>query len=104
MTASPAVAPSSAKIAILAFDHSPKASDSGRFEALPSSFMRWNSGDSCSLSRIQIETASRMAESRNGMRQPQAAKVGSPCVVRTPSTSSSAMNRPTVAVVWIHDV
>ena len=66
--------------------------------------MRWNKGDSLSLSRIQIETASRIAESRNGMRQPQAAKVGSPWLVRMPSTSNSAMNRPSVAVVWIHEV
>ena len=40
--------------------------------------MRWNSGDLLSLSRIQIETASRIAESRNGMRQPQSPNAASP--------------------------
>src|SRR6478752_4503293 len=65
------------RMAILRFAHSPNASDNGRLEPLPRSFMRWNTGDSLSLSRIQIETASRIAESRNGIRQPQAAKVGS---------------------------
>ena len=88
----------------MAFAHCPKASVSGRFELRPSSFMRRKTGDSASFSRIQIETASRIAESRNGIRQPSVieplpAKAGSPMLVRMPSTTSSAMNRPTVAVV-----
>ena len=62
--------------AILALLQLPKASVSGAFELLPSSFIFWNTGDSLSFSRIQIETPSRRTESRNGMRQPQAAKAG----------------------------
>ena len=31
-------------------------------------------------------------------------KADSPTDVRMPSTSSSAMNSPSVAVVWIHEV
>ncbi len=63
-------------MAILALAHWPKASVSGRLEPLPSSFMRWKTGDSLSFSRIQIEPPSRIAESRNGMRQPQLGECG----------------------------
>ena len=35
------------------------------------------------------------------MRQPQAANASSPIPVRTPMTTSSAANRPSVAVVWM---
>ena len=54
-------APRSAASAILALLHWPNASVSGRFDCLPSSTMRRNSGDLLSLSRIQIDTASRIA-------------------------------------------
>ena len=48
---------------------------SGAFELLPSSFIFWKAGRSRrSCSRIQIEMPSRKIETRNGMRQPQAAK------------------------------
>jgi hypothetical protein len=40
---------------------------------LPSSFIRWKVGDSFSDSRIQTD-AEQATDSRNGMRQPQAAK------------------------------
>ena len=43
-------------------------------------------------------------ETRNGMRQPQSAKASSPIAVRTPRITSSDRNRPSVAVVWIHEV
>ena len=45
---------------------------SGAFDALPSAFISWNSGDSLSLSRIHTDTASSTSETRNGMRQPHA--------------------------------
>ena len=89
--------------------HWPNASVSGRFEPRPSAFIRRKTGDSLSFNLIQIDTPSRIAESRNGMRQPSVsdpwpANSVSPIQVRMPSTMSNAMNRPTVAVVWIHDV
>ena len=37
------------------------------------------------------------------MRQPQSAKASSPMQVRVPRITSSDRNRPSVAVVWIHD-
>ena len=64
--------------AILAFFHWPKASDSGALESLPSSFIFLKAGDSLSVSRIQTETPSSTTETRNGMRQPQAAKASLP--------------------------
>jgi hypothetical protein len=88
----------------LAFDHWPNASLSGRFEVAPSSFIFVKTGDSFRLNRIQIETASRMPDSRNGMRQPQSPNDASPIQVRMARISKSAMNRPSVAVVWIHEV
>ena len=91
-------------MAIFALDHWPNASLSGRFEVVPSSFILVNTGDSLRLNRIQIETASRMPDSRNGMRQPQSPNAASPIQVRIRRISSNAMNRPSVAVVWIHEV
>ena len=38
------------------------------------------------------------------MRQPQSLNAASPIAVRMPRMISSAMNRPSVAVVWIHEV
>ncbi len=43
-------------------------------------------------------------ESRNGTRQPQAANVSGVMLRRRPRMTISDRNRPTVAVVWIHDV
>jgi hypothetical protein len=43
-------------------------------------------------------------DTRNGMRQPQSAKASSPVMVRTPRMTIRLRNRPSVAVVWIHDV
>jgi hypothetical protein len=86
-------------MAILALPHSAKASLSGRFEVLPSSFIFLKIGDSFRLSRIQIETASRIPERRNGIRQPQLPNDSSPIQLRMPRMSSNARNRPSVAVV-----
>jgi hypothetical protein len=65
-------------MAILAFFHWPKASESGALEPVPSSFIFWKAGLSCSCSRIQTEMPSSTIESRKGMRQPQSAKAASP--------------------------
>ncbi|GJE15607.1 hypothetical protein AIGOOFII_0304 [Methylobacterium marchantiae] len=73
-TAWPAVRPSSASRAHLALRHWPKASESGAFEPVPSSFIFLKAGLSCICRRIQTETPSSTIETRNGMRQPQAAK------------------------------
>ena len=103
-TAWPAVRPSSARITIFRFFHWPKDSVSGAFDVLPSAFIFWKAGDSVSDSRIQTEMASSRIETRNGMRQPQSAKSSSPMPSRTPRMTSSDRNRPSVAVVWIHEV
>ena len=86
-------------MAIFRFFHSPKASESGRFDILPSSTIRTNSGDSLSLSRIQSETIDRIADSKNGIRHPHVLNASSPIQVRVPITTSNAANSPNVAVV-----
>jgi len=63
-----------------------------------------NSGDSLSESRIQTEIPSRIADRRNGHLQPFSAKYSSPVHVLIPRMTSSERNRPSVAVVWIHEV
>ena len=85
----------------MAFFHAPKASVRGAFEVLPSSFIFWKAGDSESCRRIQTEMPSSSTETRNGMRQPQAAKAASPVKLRVARMTSSDRNRPIVAVVWI---
>ena len=89
---------------ILALLQLAKASVSGAFEPLPSSFIFWNTGDSFSRSRIQTEMPSSTTETRNGMRQPQLANSGSPSAVRVNRITSSDRNRPSVAVVWMNEV
>ncbi len=89
---------------IFAFFHCRKASDSGRFEVLPSAFILANAGDSFIDIRIQTEMPSSRTESRKGMRQPQARNSSSPTAVRVPRMTSSDRNRPMVAVVWIQAV
>ena len=56
---------------ILALLQSAKASVSGAFELLPSSFIFWNTGDSLRRSRIQTEMPSSTTDTRNGILQPQ---------------------------------
>ena len=102
--ACPAVPPSSAISATFALRHLPKASVSGAFEPVPSSFILVNAGDSASCSRIQIETPRSRIETRNGTRQPQSAKASGVMVRRSARMTSSDRNRPTVAVVWIQEV
>ena len=103
-TAWPAVRPTSARITILRFFQSPKDSVSGALEVLPSDFIFWKAGDSDSDSRIHTDTPSSSTETRNGMRQAQSEKAASPNAVRTPRMTSRLRNRPSVAVVWIHEV
>ncbi|MNN99533.1 hypothetical protein D3C81_2192010 [compost metagenome] len=71
---------------------------------MPSAFIFWKAGDSDSVMRIQTDTASSRMDTRNGMRQPHSTKAASPIEVRTPRITSSDRNRPSVAVVWIHEV
>ena len=58
-------------------------------------------GLSCICIRIQTEMTSRIADSRNGMRQPQASKSAGDIAPRTPTMISSESNSPSVAVVWM---
>src|SRR6187402_3743728 len=98
------VAPNKAISAILPFFQVPKASVNGALEPLPSAFIFWQTGDSFILRRIQTETPSRMQETRNGTRQPQAANASLPRKACTASTTISDRNSPSVAVVWIQAV
>ncbi len=86
---------------ILRLLHVPNASVSGAFDSLPSDFIFRNAGDSFSERRIHTETASRMIDTPNGMRQPQSANFSSPIDVRVSRITISDRNRPSVAVVWI---
>ena len=88
----------------MAFSQRPKASRSGVLEPLPSALMRAKAGNSSSCRRIQIDTPSSRIESRNGTRQPQSANCAGVSHRRSPRTTISERNRPTVAVVWIHEV
>ncbi|MNT62638.1 hypothetical protein D3C72_2003760 [compost metagenome] len=81
-----------------------KDSVSGAFDALPSAFIFWNTGDSLSCRRMYTETISSRIDNRNGIRQPHASKASVPSVVRQARITSSERNRPRVAVVWIHEV
>src|SRR6202035_1796817 len=98
------VPPSSASSTILALLQLAKASVSGAFELLPSSFIFWNTGDSLRRSRIQTEIANSATDTRNGIRQAQAAKSASPMLERVNRITSSDRNRPRVAVVWMNEV
>ncbi len=69
------------------------------FDVVPRFFISRNTGLSESCMRIHTDTASSTMDSRNGMRQPQSLNASSPKMLRMPTTSSNAANRPTVAVV-----
>ncbi|MNL89119.1 hypothetical protein D3C87_2192500 [compost metagenome] len=70
---------------------------------MPSAFRRWNAGDSFIDRRIYTDTPSSRIDTRNGMRQPQVSKLG-PVISRHSRITISDRNRPSVAVVWIHEV
>src|SRR3981189_2258382 len=97
------VPPISARMTILALLQLAKASVSGAFELLPSSFIFWKIGDSFRRNRIQTETPSSSTDTKNGMRQPQAANSGSPSAVRVNRIPSSDRNRPSGAVVGMNE-
>ena len=78
-----------------------KLSVIGAFDCLPSAFICTKAGDSCSCMRIHTDTPSRMIDTRNGIRQPQASNASVPTAVRTPRMTSSDSSRPMVAVVWM---
>ena len=100
-TAWPAVRPTRASTTSFRFARLAKASVSGFFEVVPSSTIFWKTGLSFSFSRIHMETARRTAETRKGIRQPQALKASSPTWVRTRMITIRDRKRPRVAVVWI---
>src|ERR1044072_9134234 len=98
------VSPNSARMTTLRLRHWPNDSVSGAFEVLPSSFIFLKAGDSFIDKRIHTLTPSRKIDTRNGMRPPQPLNAASPIHVRVARMTSSDRNRPSVAVVWIHDV
>ncbi|MCY1299119.1 hypothetical protein D9M70_486350 [compost metagenome] len=102
-TAWPAVRPSRARITIFRLRHCANDSVSGALEVLPSAFMRWNAGDSFIDSRMYTDIPSSRIDSRKGMRQPQVSNAG-PVSSRHSRITISDRNRPSVAVVWIHEV
>ena len=73
-------------------------------EVLPSAFIFWKAGDSFMLSRIHTEMPSSMMDTMKGTRQPHSPNSFSPSAVRVPRMTISDRNRPSVAVVWIHEV
>lgn len=83
--------------------HWPNDSVSGALEVLPSAFIFWNAGDSLIDRRMYTDVASSTIDTRNGMRQPQSSN-DAPVSSRTTRITISDRNRPSVAVVWIHDV
>jgi hypothetical protein len=50
---------------------------------------------------MKTETPRRMIETRNGMRQPQLAKLSGLMTCRRPRITASERKKPRVAVVWI---
>ncbi len=103
-TACPATRPNSAINTSFRLGQRPNASASGLRDAPPARLSCTNGGDSRRLKRTHTPIASSSADSRNGMRQPQAANAASPSAARTPTTSASASSRPSDAVVWIQPV
>jgi hypothetical protein len=77
---------------------------SGAVDRRPWLFISWKSGDSLSLRRIHTDTASSSSDTPNGMRHPQSSKRSVPSQSRQPRITSRERNRPSVAVVWIHEV
>src|SRR5439155_24291330 len=92
------VPPISASMTILALLQLAKASVRGAFEPLPSSLILLNTGDALRRSRIQTETPSSKTDTRNGIRQPQAAKSDSPMAVRVNRITRTDRNRHSGAV------
>ena len=82
-----------------------KASVSGAFELLPSSFIFWKTGDSLRRSRIQTETAEQHDRHQERNAPAPGGEVGlADARVRVNRITSSDRNRPSVAVVWMNEV
>ena len=60
------------------FAQRPNASLKGAFEVVPRLFIFKNTGLSANCSRIHRETASKMADTKNGIRQPHSLNASSP--------------------------
>ena len=88
----------------LRLGHSAKLSRSGALVNSPLAFKAAKAGLSDNLTRIQTDTASSSTETRNGTRQPQSRKAGSPTAVRVPRMTSNPAMRPSEAVTWIQPV
>ena len=67
----------------------------------PASFIALNTGLSDSLSRIHSEIASRMIDSRNGIRQPQAANSSGGIRKRQLSTTAMLSTKPPATLAWM---
>src|SRR2546425_12775201 len=78
-----------------------KLSLSGNDDVAFVSFSCWNIGVSRNFSRMYRAMATRMSESQNGIRHPQALNSSTPMVCRVTRITNSDTNNPTVAVVWI---
>ena len=100
-TAWPAVAPNSASRISFALARLPKLSRHGELLDLPWSLSRAKSGVSWSRSRMYSARTTRIADRRNGIRQPNAAKSSACIDVRVTKTTIRASRSPSVAVVWI---
>ena len=98
------VAPTRAIRTSRRFSRLPKLSRIGVREDLPEFLSSRKAGDSCSLRRIKYENTTSTIETRNGRRQPQAAKRCSPSWSRQKRTTPRDTNRPSVAVVWMNEV
>src|ERR1700721_900051 len=94
-------APNKLMITIFKLAQRAKAPDNGGFEVVPWVFILTNTGLSASCIRIHSETMRRMAEIRNGMRQPHDLKAPPPRRVGVAITPINAPNSPKVAVVWM---
>ena len=73
----------------------------GLAEVSPASFIAWNTGLSDSFSRIQSEMPRRTIESRNGMRQPQAAKSSAGMSARQAMTTIIESTKPPTTLAWM---
>ena len=75
------------------------ASTIGIFTSFFSAFIFLKTGDSATVSRIQMPTATRMKLSRKGTRQPQDRKAASP-ILETARNTMVDSSRPTKAPSW----
>lgn len=82
----------------------PKLSFKGLVLVLPSDLALAKAGDSCMLLRIIYDTTTIRMDTQNGMRQPQSSKASLDMAPLVNKITIKDTNKPTVAVVWIHEV